>query len=89
MGGVRKKWATQLGRLGEPRVKASAPIVRHRSKTAAYQYAGQQAEAWAAGSLSYQFVVVFVDEGDGNGWYTYENLDLAELARLGKEKHDA
>jgi hypothetical protein len=69
----RKVWGTQFAQIG-------SDMKRHQSSAAAYRYVREQAKLWASGALRSQRLTVYVDEGDGRGWRTYERIDLAELA---------
>ena len=77
----RKLWATNFPRIVSPKK-------RHQSKAAAYRYVAAEAALWGAGSLRSQHLTVYVDEDDGRGWQTYEHIDLAELAKAGKEQEN-
>jgi hypothetical protein len=67
---ARKLWATQY---------ADSPnLVRHQSKVAVYRQVQRHAALWGAGEWTARHLTVLVD--DGQGWMTYERIDLAELA---------
>jgi hypothetical protein len=71
--GTRKKWATTW---------ADGPGFSgkrlHTSKTAAYQWIRDQANR--VDILRFKRIRVWVDERDGQGWCSYELIDLRELA---------
>jgi hypothetical protein len=77
MASKRKLWATKFNFAG-------ASMRRHESKTNAYLWVENDVRNWLAGSLRSQHLTVYVDERDGQGWQTYERIDLAELAKAGE-----
>lgn len=68
----RKLWATRYAHAG-------AELKRHETKAAVYRWVQNQVRLFLAGSLRVQRLTVFVDERDGQGYQTYELIDLAEL----------
>ncbi len=75
---VRKKWATRL-HPGENRKT-------HPSQAAAYRYVQARAVGYRLGTLRRDLsrLTVFVDEGDG--WKTYEVVNLAEATTMIEEE---
>jgi hypothetical protein len=73
----RKLWATGFPQLAGPKL-------RHESRAEAYRYVENDVRNWLAGALRSQHVTVYVDERDGQGWQTYERIDLDELAKAGQ-----
>jgi hypothetical protein len=73
---ARKLWATSF-----PRVRPDKR--RHESKAAVYRYVEAEVANWLCHALRSQHLTVYVDERDGQGWQTYEHIDLAELAQQG------
>lgn len=70
----RKLWATKPAYAG-------ATLCRHESQAATYRYIQNfYVRNWIAGALRFQRLTVYVDEREGQGWQTYERIDLAELA---------
>lgn len=63
----RKKWATSLSGIKQPQ----------QSKKAAYEQVQRYAALWQEGSLRSPHMTVYVDEG--NGWSTYERIDLGDV----------
>lgn len=68
----RKLWATQFPAGGGSRL-------RHESKAAVYRYIEGKVADWLCDALRSQHLTVFVDERDGQGWQTYERIDLADF----------
>ncbi len=68
---ARKLWATAFPGRGR---------LRHPSKAATYRYVQEKAADWQAGLVDLQHLRVYVDDRDGFGWRTYEQLDLAEVS---------
>ena len=69
---MAKKWATSYFRI-------CSALFKHPSKAAAYCSARSAAVLWSRGALRSRYLMVWVDELDGQGWQRYEELDLAEL----------
>lgn len=76
MASRRKLWRTRFDFVG-------APNHQHESKAAAYRWV--QAQLRRRQGLRVQRLTVFVDERDGQGYQTYERIDLAELAEAGDQ----
>jgi hypothetical protein len=73
----RKLWATKP-------IYAGSSMCRHESKAATYRYIHNfYLRNRLSGALRFRGVTVYVDERDGQGWQTYERIDLDELARAG------
>jgi len=70
---ARKKWKT----VSHPTFTER----RHGSQKAAYEYISEWRERWQAGTSRVSSVTVYVDEGDGRGWRTFERLNFAAEAR--------
>jgi hypothetical protein len=71
---VRKKWATSFPAVPGDKRK------RHASEPAVYRYILDQAGEWYGGRLFSPMITIWVDEGDGAGWSTFEHVNLKEVA---------
>lgn len=69
----RKLWATSFPAIpGDQRTK-------HPSEPAVYRWLKEYAALWDQGKLPSPMVTIWVDERDGQGWCTYERIDLREV----------
>ena len=73
----RKLWATAFLRIASEKR-------RHESQAAVWRYVQSECANWLAGALRSQHLVVYVDERDGQGWQTFEQIDLAEWGASGE-----
>lgn len=67
----RKKWATSFPQI-PPMTKR-----RHQSEPAVYRWLKEQAAM--VDKLRSPMVTIWVDEGDGQGWCTFERIDLRKV----------
>lgn len=71
--------------MSKPRKRWSAIRMNTRTKfgseAATYRWVRQHAEFWQQGMLSSPLITVYVDERDGQGWQTFERIDLREFRR--------
>lgn len=70
---ARKKWATSFPQIPPMERK------RHPSEPAVYRYLKEQAAR--VDVLRSPMITIWVDEGDGQGWQTFERIDLRQVAR--------
>ena len=70
MSAPRKLWAASFPRIGGPKR-------RFESQRGTYRWVRNEAVPnWLAGALRSQYLTVWVDERDGQGWKRYEDIDL-------------
>lgn len=68
-------------------IKTANPYrVRFESEVATYRWVRRQADLWNRKVLCSPLITVYVDERDGQGWQTFERIDLRDAAVTGDEK---